>query len=47
MGGGGHHKTGIFLGVIYIHLGLFLKVKVQYWNSFGELLNFNYFGGYA
>ena len=28
-------------------LGLFLKVKIQNWNNFGELLTFNYFWRYA
>ena len=36
---GGHHKTGLFCGV--------LKVKVQNWNIFGGLLNFKYFWGYV
>ena len=26
---GGHHKIGLYLGVISIFLGSFLKVKVQ------------------
>ena len=43
----GNHKTGLFLGVISIILGLFLKDTVQNLNIFRGLLNFKYFLGYA
>ena len=32
---GGHHKIGLYLGVISMHLGSFLKVNVQNGGYFG------------
>ena len=37
---GGHHKIGLYLGVIFMHFRVFLKVKVQNWGYFGALLEF-------
>ena len=42
---GSHHKTVIFSEVISIHFRAFLKFNVQNLNIYGELLNFNIFGG--
>ena len=40
---GGHHKIGLYLGVISIHLGSFHKVKVQNGGYFLGLLKFQIF----
>ena len=32
---GGHHKIGLYLGVISMHFMVFLKVKVQNGGRFG------------
>ena len=32
---GGHHKNGLYLGVVSMHLGSFLNVKVQNGGIFG------------
>ena len=37
---GGHHKIGLYLEVISMHLGSFLKVKVQNGGYFFALLKF-------
>ena len=37
---GGHHKIGLNLGVISMHLRVFLKVKVQNGGYFWGLLKF-------
>ena len=31
----GHHKIGLYLGVIFMHLGSFRKVKIQNGGIFG------------
>ena len=41
----GHHKIGLYLGVISMHLGSFLKVKVQNSGYFLGLLKFQTFFG--
>ena len=38
-----HHKSGLFWGSFLYILGLFLIVKVQYWNGFEGLVTFRYF----
>ena len=35
----GHNKTGLFFGVIFMHLGSFLKVNVQNGDIFGVAKN--------
>ena len=43
---GGHHKIGLYLGDISMHLRSFLKVKVQNGGYFFGLLKFQiFFGG--
>ena len=42
---GGQHKIGLYFGVISMHLGSFLRVKVQYRDVFGGCKNFKYFLG--
>ena len=48
-----HYKTGLFLGVISIHLRDFLKVNIQNWKFFfflgggGGFTKFQIFSGYA
>ena len=37
---GGHHKIGLYLGVISMHFRVFLKVKVQNGGYFFGLLKF-------
>ena len=41
----GHHKIGLYLGVVSIILGYFLKVKVQNVGYFFGLLKFQIFWG--
>ena len=41
----GHHKIGLYLGVISKHLGSFLKVKVHNGGYFWGLLKFQIFLG--
>ena len=40
-----HHKTGLYLGVISMHLGSFLNVKVQNGRYFLGLVKFQIFLG--
>ena len=42
---GGHHKTGLYLGVISMHFRVFFKVKVQNGGCFLGLLKFQTFLG--
>ena len=42
---GGHHKIGLYLVVISMHLGSFLKVKVQNRGYFFGLPKFHIFFG--
>ena len=37
---GGHHKIGLYLGVISMHLASFLKVKLQYGGIYLGCKNF-------
>ena len=39
----GHHKIGLYLGVLSTHLGSFLKVKVKNGGYFWGLLKFQIF----
>ena len=41
----GHHKIGLYLGVISMHLGSFFKVKVQNGGTFLGSLKFQIFLG--
>ena len=41
----GHHKIGLYLGIISMHLGGFLKVKVHNRGYFFGLLKFQIFIG--
>ena len=43
LGGGGHRKTGLFLGVISIHSMTFCYGQGTALEYFGGLLTFNYF----
>ena len=42
---GGHHKFGLYLGVISMHFRSFLKVKVKKGGYFFGLLKFQLGGG--
>ena len=41
----GHHKVGLYLGVISMHFRVFFKFKVQNGGIFGGLLQFQIFFG--
>ena len=41
----GHHKNGLYLGVISMHFRVFFKVKVQNVGHFFGLLKFQIFLG--
>ena len=41
----GHHKIGLYLGVISIHFRVFFKVRVQNWGYFSGSLKFQIFFG--